>query len=78
MPCQRFFDFSFYFFSREHEPIHVHVQGKGGFAKYEWNGEFFVFKESQGIKPADLKKIKAVVDENADIIVSRWNNYFNL
>lgn len=74
----RFFGFSFYFFSREHDSIHVHVQGKGGYAKYEWNGENFVFKESHDIKPADLKKIKTVIDENADIIVSRWNTYFNL
>jgi len=30
------------FFSHEHEPIHVHVVGKGVDAKYVWNGKNFV------------------------------------
>ena len=29
------------------------------------------------IKANDYKKIKKVIDENADIIVSRWNEYFS-
>lgn len=29
----RFFGFSFFFYSKEHDPIHVHVEGKDGFAK---------------------------------------------
>ena len=31
----RFFGFSFFFYSREHEPIHVHVEGNGGYAVYD-------------------------------------------
>ncbi|MCQ2171825.1 MAG: DUF4160 domain-containing protein [Bacteroidales bacterium] len=27
----RFYGFSFFFYSREHEPIHVHVEGNGGY-----------------------------------------------
>lgn len=34
----RFFGFSFYFYSKEHDPLHVHVEGNGGMAKFEWNG----------------------------------------
>lgn len=30
----RFFGFSFFFYSREHEPIHVYVEGVEGFAKF--------------------------------------------
>lgn len=73
----RFFGYSFFFYSREHEPIHVHVEGADGFAKYEYNGEKFELHESRGIKTGDLKKIKFVIDDNADIIVARWNEYFN-
>lgn len=65
------------FYSREHEPVHVHVEGADGFAKYEYNGEKFELHESRGIKTGDLKKIKFVIDDNADIIVARWNEYFN-
>ena len=38
----RFFGFSFFFYSREHEPIHVHVEGNGGYAKFDWDGQNFV------------------------------------
>jgi hypothetical protein len=55
----------------------VHVEGADGFAKYEYNGEKFELRESRGIKTGDLKKIKFVIDDNADIIVARWNEYFN-
>ena len=73
----RFFGFSFFFYSKEHEPIHVHIEGKGGYAKFEWNGESFVMIESDGIKVSDLKKIKNIVSDNSDIIVKRWNDHFN-
>ena len=72
----RFFGFSFYFYSREHEPIHIHVEGNGGLAIYDWNGKEFVLREKQNIKAGDLKRIKAVIDENTDIIIDRWKEYF--
>ena len=73
----RAFGFSFFFFSREHEPIHVHVMGNGGIAKYVWDGKEFAFLEQKGIKISDLKKIKMMIDENSDIIINHWNIYFN-
>lgn len=38
----RFFGFSFFFYSKEHDPIHVHVEGKDGFAKFEYDGESLI------------------------------------
>lgn len=73
----RFFGFSFFFYSREHEPLHIHVEGNGGAAKFDWNGAEFVMKEQHGIKAGDMRKIKTVIDENADLIMDRWNEYFN-
>lgn len=35
----RFFGFLFYFYSREHEPIHVHVEGAGGLAIFDYNAQ---------------------------------------
>lgn len=74
----RFFGYSFYFYSKEHEPIHIHVEGNGGVAKFVWNGCEFVLLSKEGIKANDMKKIKFVIDENADLIVKRWNEYFNI
>ena len=48
-----------------------------GMAKFEWNGTKFVLTEKQGIKSNDFRKIKTVIDENADIIIKRWNEHFN-
>lgn len=63
-------------FSREHEPIHVHVVGKDGMAKYVWDGNEFVFYERRGIKAQDLKRIGMMIEENSDIIIRHWNKYF--
>ena len=72
----RFFGFSFFFYSKEHEPLHIHVEGNGGAAQFIWNGAAFELFEKQGIKANDYKKIKSVIDENADIIVKRWKEHF--
>lgn len=72
----RAYGFVFMFFSLEHTPIHVHVIGKNGDAKFEWDGSKFVLVHQQNIKAGDIKRIKQMVDDNADIIVARWNDYF--
>lgn len=75
----RFFGFLFYFYSKEHEPIYVHVAGNDGFAKfaYDEGTKSFSLSESKNIKPNDMKKIRTVIDDNTDIIVKAWNKYFN-
>ena len=73
----RFYGFSFFFYSKEHEPLHVHVEGKDGCAKFDLVGEEFVMVEKINIKANDLKRIKEVIDDNKDIIINRWNEYFN-
>ena len=73
----RFFGYSFFFYSKEHESLHIHVEGNGGVAKFDWNGEEFELKERQGIKSNDFKRIKQVIAENSDIITARWHDYFD-
>jgi len=73
----RFYGFSFFFYSKEHEPIHIHVEGNDGMAKFDWDGKQFVLVEKHNIKAGDMKKIKFAIDENTDIIISRWNEHFN-
>ena len=72
----RFYGFSFYFYSKEHEPLHIHVEGNGGRLKYVWNGEEFIEEEAVNVKVGDIRRIKAVIDENADVIIKRWNEHF--
>lgn len=49
----RFFGMKFYFFSREHLPIHVHVENADGDAKFEIKPVKLV--ENRGMKNKDLK-----------------------
>ncbi len=74
----RFYGFLFYFYSREHEPIHVHVEGAGGLAIFDYveSRDAFELRDFKNIKSGDLAKIKSVIADNKDIIVKRWNNYF--
>lgn len=72
----RFYGFSFFFYSKEHEPPHIHVEGKGGRGKFRWNGEMFIEEDLINIKPGDLKRIKEVIEENSEIIIRRWNEHF--
>ncbi|MBR0110000.1 MAG: DUF4160 domain-containing protein [Bacteroidales bacterium] len=73
----RQYGFIFLFFTKEHEPIHVHVRGNSGDAKFNWDGAKFVMEYAHNIKTNDLKRIEKVIDENSDIIVKRWNELFN-
>ena len=72
----RLFGFSYYFFSREHEPIHVHIEGAEGYAVYDLYDNRFKQRYAFGIKAGDLRRIEAVLDENKDEIVNSWMGYF--
>lgn len=56
----------------DHEPIHVHVESEGGFAKIQVIPEVKIIKQD-GIKPAKMKKILNLVSNFKDEIVDVWN-----
>ncbi len=72
----RLFGFTYFFFSREHKPIHVHIEGAEGYAVYDLEGERFVQRYSKGIKAGDLKRIEVVLEENRETIVNSWKVFF--
>lgn len=72
----RLYGFSYLFHSREHEPLHIHVEGKDGFAKYSLIEGCFVMDYAEGITPADLKRIEKTISNNKDLIINKWNEYF--
>ena len=72
----RMYGFLFMFFSHEHEPMHVHVIGNNGEAKFSWDGQEFVLVKSRKVKPNDLKRIARTIADNTDIIVKRWEELF--
>jgi hypothetical protein len=74
----RFYGFRFFFFSREHEPMHVHVEGKGGVAKFDYDEilDKFELDYSHGLKPAELKRISRIINDNANTVKIVWNWHF--
>lgn len=72
----RMYGYVFMFFSLEHKPIHVHVIGHDGDAKFNWDGEGFVLEYAHNIKANDMKRIERAVIENTDIIINRWYEIF--
>lgn len=71
----RFFGLRFAFFSNDHPPIHVHVRSSDGTAKFEVNPVLLI--ENKGLKPKDLKLAEALILENEELIINRWNDFFD-
>ncbi|WP_236976044.1 DUF4160 domain-containing protein [Membranihabitans maritimus] len=73
-----------FFYSKEHEPIHVHAR-KG---EYESKVEFLIengeihkviitnVKGSMPLKGKDLKNLKIFIMNYSDSIVNKWVDYF--
>ena len=69
------FGFRFQFYSNDHTPIHVHVVKGGAKAKYNLFPVELI--ENQGFKPAEIKLIESIIEENVETISEQWNTYFN-
>ena len=70
------FGIRFFFYSREHEPIHVHIKNADGRAKFMILPDKIVLSESNGIKPKDLKLAESILEENKELAISEWNKHF--
>ena len=68
--------YRFFFYSNEHEPIHVHIEGGSGIAKYNLFPVELV--SSSGFKAKDLKKIAQIVEENKFDFLQKWLEFFGI
>ena len=66
--------FRFFFYSNEHEPVHVHVRKGGGEAVFVVEGEVEL-RESSGMKVKDLSRAENLAKENQNLILEKWNEY---
>jgi len=66
------FGFRFFFFSNEHQPVHIHIQGKDGAAKYDIENKALIY--NRGLKAKDIKKVIDTAEEHRDEIIEAWNN----
>ncbi|MFW0715624.1 DUF4160 domain-containing protein [Pedobacter sp. N23S346] len=67
------FGLRFFFYSNEHLPIHVHVRNADGEAKFEV--EEIKLISNRGLKNKDISLSLALIEENKEIIINKWNEY---
>lgn len=70
------FGLRFFFFSNEHEPIHVHAENGDGRVKVQVLPEIKIV-ENKGMKPKDIKKVLNIVTMYKSEICDEWKTYFN-
>jgi hypothetical protein len=68
--------YRFFFYSNDHEPIHVHVEMGGGEAKFHVT-PVIELVESAGFKTRQLSEIESIIEENTSLIVSSWKRFFD-
>jgi len=67
------FGLRFYFYSNEHLPIHVHVKNADGEAKFEVHPVKLV--DNKGVKKKDISLAESLIEENKEIIITKWKEY---
>lgn len=65
----------FFFYSNEHEPIHVHVEKDGAIAKIEIVPVVRVVS-SKGFSKHTLKNLEKIVEESKKLIIASWEGHF--
>ena len=74
----RYRGFRFFFYSNEgspREPVHVHVMGEGGEAKF-WLRPVVQVACSDGLSARILNELSRVVEQNGPLIERSWNECF--
>ncbi len=68
--------FRFFFYSNESgEPAHIHIQRDRMLAKF-WLHPV-ALASSTRFSPKDLRKLEVLVNENENVFVEAWNEYFS-
>ena len=70
------FGLRFFFYSDEHEPIHVHVENGDGRAKFALEPTVELVK-NEGMKPKDLKKAKSLCKTFKEEIIEKWHEHID-
>ncbi len=63
--------YTFFFYSNEHLPIHVHVRYGGGEAVFDIEN-VVELRESQRMKMNELRKAQEMALENRSLILEKW------
>ena len=65
----------FFFYSNDHLPIHIHVEKGDATAKYELMPVVLV--RSKKFTAGELSEIRKLVEQNLELFINKWNEYFH-
>ena len=64
----------FFYASDRDEPVHIHVEREDNVAKF-WLDPIRL-QTSGGFSRLELKRIRAIIDENQQELMEAWDEYF--
>jgi hypothetical protein len=65
------FGLRFYFYLRDHAPIHIHVESGDGEAKFEIETDIKLVY-NKGLKMKDLRLAESIIEENRENFIEQW------
>ena len=65
----------FFYWAREHEPIHVHVQKGCAEARFVIEPEVQL-TDNIGFKPHELALAEEIIKDNRDYMIEHWKLFF--
>ena len=76
MPTVFYIDgFRFFFYSNEHLPKHIHIEKAEKTAKFTIEGIEII--KSARFNASELKQIRKLVEENQELLIQKWDEFFN-
>lgn len=72
----RYKGYRFFFFSREEERMHVHVESGNGEAKF-WIEPSVSLAQNYGFSEKELKEIARIVEDRENEIRESWERHFS-
>ncbi len=72
--------YNFLFFSNEGNPletVHIHVRQDKLIAKF-WLIPNVKLADNYGFSSQELNKISKIIEDNKQLFITKWNEYFNI
>jgi hypothetical protein len=67
--------FRFFFYSNEHLPKHIHIEKAEKTAKFTI--DFIELVKSSRFNASELKQIRNLVEENQELLIQKWDEFFS-
>jgi hypothetical protein len=67
--------YRFFFYSNDHLPKHIHIEKAESTAKFLLDPVELI--RSKNFSAAELKEIRILIQQNINLLISSWDEYFN-